>query len=194
MQDLSEETIADLLNQIAGGSDKAATMLYSHYHDFVFAFLRHTTGDQVAAEEASQEVFIDILRKPYSFNGASKFSTWLCSIAKNKGVDWMRKNRRMASLGEDYSEVSEQLVDPNADFVAKIEIGQDSEALRYCRDKLSEMHREVIFWVYFEDEGLETVAQKLNCPQGTVKSRLFHARKSLQQCLTRWIAGGRYGK
>jgi RNA polymerase sigma factor (sigma-70 family) len=138
-------------------------------------------------------VFVTVLQKPRSFAGHSKFSTWLCSIAKNKGADWMRKNKRMKSLGEDYSEAAARIVDFNADFVAKLEEGQDSEALRHCIDRLPKSQRDAIFWVYYEEESLETVAQKLTCPLGTVKSRLFHGRKSLQHCLSRWIEGGRYG-
>lgn len=193
MKDLSDDTITDLLSQIAKGSDKAATQLYKHYYGFLFAYLRHRLGDVQAAEDVTQEVFVSVFRKPTSYAGVAKFSTWLCAVGKFKGVDWWRKNgREQLHISDDEAMVAEQ-EDPNADFVSQLQTAQDHDALRHCVDRLPADQRETIFWVYFQEEGVDVVAGRLQCPPGTVKSRLFNARKKLQDCMSRWISGGRYG-
>jgi len=82
-------------------------------------------------------------------------------------------------------------IDPNWDLVANLEAKQDSEAMLKCIDKLPTDQREAIFWVHYQEEGLEVVAKHLECPVGTVKSRLFNARLKLRDCMSRWRKGGR---
>jgi RNA polymerase sigma-70 factor (ECF subfamily) len=192
MQDLSNEEVTTLLNQIASGNDKAAIQLYQHYFRFLYAYVRHQLADSHAAEDVTQDVLLAVFIKPQTFAGSAKFSTWLCGIAKNKCKDWWRKNRGpMAYAPPDESNQDEQ-IDPNWDFVANLEKQQNDEAMRKCVDKLPTDQREAVFWVYFSEEGLETVAKHLDCPVGTVKSRLFNARDKLRDCMSRWLKGGRH--
>jgi RNA polymerase sigma-70 factor (ECF subfamily) len=191
MQDLSNDEVTTLLNQIASGNDKAATQLYQRYFDFLYAYVRHQLADSQAAEDVTQEVFVAVFLKPQTFAGNARFSTWLCGIAKNKCVDWWRKNRiPMALAPLDENNQGEQ-IDPNWDFVANLETQQNNEAMRKCIDKLPTDQREAIFWVHYQEEGLEAVAKHLDCPVGTVKSRLFNARTKLRDCMSRWLKGGR---
>lgn len=192
MNDLPIDDISRLLNQIVRRSDKAAKQLYEHYFGFVYAFVRHQLPVDQAAEDVTQDVFVSVFLKPQSFSGNSKFSTWLCGIAKNKCVDWWRKNRDSVSNENDDEQQLDDQLDPNWDFVADLQIKQDHEALRHCVDKLPAEQREAVFWTYFQDEGVDVVAKQLECPAGTVKSRLFNARKRLHDCMSRWLAGGRY--
>lgn len=191
MQDFSNEEVIALLNQIAPGNDKAAIQLYQHYHGFLYAFVRHRLADSHTADDITQEVFMAVFNKPQAFSGKALFRTWLCSIASNKCVDLGRKQRdQVVHTHLDEGNQDEQ-VDPNWDLVANLEVKQDGEAMRTCVDKLPPEQREAIFFVYFQDEGLEAVAKQLNCPVGTVKSRLFNARKKLHDCMSRWLSGGR---
>lgn len=192
MQDLSNEEVTTLLNQIASGNDKAATQLYQCYFDFLYAYVRHQLADTQATEDVTQEVFVAVFLKPQTFAGNARFSTWLCGIAKNKCVDWWRKQRGPMALAPLDENDQDDQVDPNWDFVSNMETQQDNEAMRKCIDKLPTDHREAIFWVYFHEEGLEAVAKHLDCPMGTVKSRLFNARKKLRDCMSRWLRGGRH--
>ncbi len=192
MHDLQLVEVSKILNRIVNCDDKAAKQLYEHYFGFVYAFVRHQLPFDQAAEDVTQDVFVSIFLKPQSFAGQSKFSTWLCSIAKNKCVDWWRKNRDIAPNITDVDQQLDDQLDPNWDFVADLQIKQDHEALRHCVDKLPAEQREAVFWTYFQDEGVDVVAKQLGCPAGTVKSRLFNARKRLHDCLSRWLAGGRY--
>lgn len=193
MTDLPNQTIAEILNQLGQGDDKVATRLYRHYHGFLYAYIRHRLADDAAAEEVTHDVFLSVFQKPEAFGGQSKFSTWLCAIAKFKAADWWRKQKRELPLDDVADEVIEAEPDPNWDFVARIESAQDAVAVRHCIDQLPANQREAVFWIFYQDEGLENVAKHQQCPVGTVKSRLFNARKQLRDCVSRWIEGGRYG-
>lgn len=192
MNDLPFDDVSKLLNQIERRDDKAAKQLYEHYFGFVYAFVRHQLPADQAAEDVTQDVFVRVFLKPQAFSGNSKFSTWLCGIAKNKCVDWWRKNRDSVAYENDDEQQLEDQLDPNWDFVTNLQIKQDHEALRHCVDKLPAEQREAVFWTYFQDERVDVVAKQLECPAGTVKSRLFNARKRLHDCMSRWLAGGRY--
>jgi len=192
MDDLSNDEVNKLLNQIANGDDQAAKQLYQHYFGGLYAYVRHQLADSAAAEDVTQEVFVTVFLKPQAFAGQSKLSTWLFGIAKNKCVDWWRKNRNRSDRSNDADSVQDDQVDPNWDVLANLQTQQDSEAMRACIDTLPPEQREAIFWVYFQDAGLETVAKHLDCPTGTVKSRLFSARKKLRDCMLSRMTGANY--
>lgn len=192
MIDLPEATIAQLLNEIGRGDEKAVTRLYRHYHGFLFAFIRHKLSNDADAEEVTQDVLMAVCKKPQTFLGQANFSTWLCGIAKFKVIDLRRKQGGGLPMAEVDDELIQEQADPNWNFVAQMEAEEDEEALRLCRDALPDEQKEAIFWVYHQGEGLETVAQRQACPVGTVKSRLFNARRRLHECMTRWMQGGRH--
>lgn len=192
MTDLPNTTIAELLNQIENGDDKAVIRLYQHYHGFLYAFVRHRISCDADAEEVAHDVLLAICKKPQAFGGQSKFSTWLCSIAKFKIIDFLRKQGTSLQVDGIDDELIQNHPDPNWDFVARLEAKEDEEAFRRCIDALPVGQRDAIFWIYYQDEGLEVVATRQECPVGTVKSRLFNARKRLRECMHRWLEGGRY--
>ena len=113
------------------------------------------------------------------FEKRSKASTWVFGIARFKILDILRAQGK--HMHED--------VDPNmpdedstsaCEHVAAIE---DAEALRHCLDDLTAAQREVVHFAFFQDMHYDDIATVTACPTGTVKSRMFHARQALRQCL-----------
>lgn len=191
MKDLAPPALENLLNRIGEGDDQAATTLYRHYHGFIYAYLRHRMADEDAAEEVAHDVFMAVFRRPAAFGGTSKFSTWLCGIANNKAADWGRARRRGIPVAEIDDEALAAIADPSANFVARLEEAQNDAVVRQCIDALPDIQRDAVFWAYYEDEDMVSIAERQRCPVGTVKSRLANARKKLMDCLVRWF--GRNG-
>ena len=135
------------------------------------------------------------IQKPEQYTGESSYKTWLCGIAKNVCGTWIRKqqtgiNKATIDLDE---ESFENLADPNWGILEQIESRERDEILRECIDALPETHREAFYWTWFEEEPLESVAEKLSCPVGTIKSRLFNARTKIADCVRNaFEAGGSY--
>lgn len=187
MIELPDHELRNLLNRIGQGDDQAVASLYRHYHGFVYAYLRHRMADEAAAEEVTHDVFMAVVGRPQSFAAQAKFSTWLCGIAKHKMADWHRKRlRRVPETELDEASLLE-LPDPDPGFMERLADAQLEAALRKCIDALPEAHREAVFWAYYEDADMETIARHQGCPAGTVKSRLSNARKKLMACLSSWF-------
>lgn len=193
MPTLSNAEVLEYLLKVGTGDDRAAATLYRHYFGYVYAYVRHLLPQDDGAEEVTQDVFVSAFSRPERFSGESRFSTWLCAIAKFKTADWWRKNGRNVALEDADEEQLSLQPDPDSDFTEAIVLAQDQEAMRFCIDRLKPLHREVIFQVYFEDQGVASVATMLECPVGTVQTRLFYARKLLRTCMQSWIRGGRHG-
>ena len=121
MTDLPAATIAELLNEIGRGDEKAVIRLYRHYHGFLFAFIRHKLSNDADAEEVTQDVLMAVCKKPQTFRGQANFSTWLCAIAKFKVIDLRRKQSRGLPMTEVDDELIQEQADPNWNFVAQIE-------------------------------------------------------------------------
>jgi RNA polymerase sigma-70 factor (ECF subfamily) len=107
------------------------------------------------------------------FSGRSKVSTWIFGIARNKALDLLRREKRGARVPE------LKLVSP--DPAPGIE---RDENVRTALETLSTDHREVVFLTFYEGLSYGEIAQLLDIPEGTVKSRMFHAKKRLAEVLT----------
>lgn len=191
MKDLAPEEISSLLNRIAQGDDKAVAHIFRYYHAPLYRFicLRHVPA--VDAEEIAQDVLLEVACKPGAFKGRSRFSTWLCGIAKFKVLDYHRKNGSQP-LQEALDDVNSTQVEPHhADVLSSLVESRDWEAMLTCVYKLPEDLRDTVLAAIFEQDSLEDAAAHLGCPVGTVKSRLFHARSRLSACIQRWLKGDR---
>ncbi|MEN9902135.1 MAG: hypothetical protein RL651_799 [Pseudomonadota bacterium] len=185
MKDLPAKELQKLLNLIALGDNKAVETIYRHYQASVYAFIRLRVRDDQAAEEILNDTFMIAIQKPAQYNGTSEFKTWLCGIAKNVCGTWMRKqNSGLArSIVEINEEVFDNLPSPDWDIVSRLESQEMDDVLRECIDQLPVTHKEAFFWTWFEEEPMEIVAERLECPLGTIKSRLFNARAKIADCV-----------
>lgn len=185
MKDLPAKELEGLLNRIVLGDSKAVELIYRHYQASVFAFIRMRVRDDCAAEEILNDTFMIAFQKPEQYNSTSAYQTWLCGIAKNVCGTWMRKqNAGMARSTIEVDEVVfDNLPDPDWDIVAKLESQEMDDILRECIDSLPITHKEAFFWTWFEEQPIDIVAERLECPAGTIKSRLFNARAKIADCV-----------
>jgi RNA polymerase sigma-70 factor (ECF subfamily) len=170
----SDET---LLTRIRAGDNLALQTLYGRHHVKLFRFAMRLLRDQQSAEDVVSEVFIDVWRKSSGFEGRSEASTWLLAIARNKAYSQLRK-RKDDALDEDAAAAIEDDSDNPEITMQKKTKG---DLLRACLSRLSLEHREVIDLVYYHDKSVEEVALIVGAPEGTVKTRMFHARKKLSE-------------
>jgi RNA polymerase sigma-70 factor (ECF subfamily) len=183
MTDLPDLTLRDLLNRIDRGDDSALERLYRHYRRSLYAFVRHQIPDDAAADEIADDVFLVVLRKPTAFNGSSSFHTWLCGIARNRCRDWWRKRGREDERSVAADGYLDSLAAADWQVLERLERDERDAAVRECIDRLPAAHRETVYWSIYEELSIDDVGARMNCPPGTVKSRLFHARAKLRDCI-----------
>lgn len=176
-------TDADLVSRAQTGDEPAFEELVRRYRNDVYGLSYHFLRNREEAWDVSQEVFIKAYRSLKRFRGDAGFKTWLLRIAANHCKDSFKK-RRLATVSMDAL--------PTQDFFAgsgdpektlrNTELGQ---AIQEAMDSLPPKHRLAFVLREFEDMSYKEMAQVMQCSEGTVMSRLHHARKKLQNTLAR---------
>jgi len=164
-----------LLKRIAEGNQLAMRAFFTRHKLRVYRFVLRILQDEALAEDIMSDVFLDVWRQADRFRGGCAASTWLLAIARNKAVAEKRRKRDVA-LDED---LASTIVDPDGDPGITLEKKDRKRVIRRCLATLSPEHREAIDLVYYHEKSITEVAHILNVPEGTVKSRMFEARKRL---------------
>jgi RNA polymerase sigma-70 factor (ECF subfamily) len=177
---------ADLLGRVAQGDERALRALYENHERRLFAFLNAMMRDSFAAADILNETMLEVWRSAGDFEGRSKVSTWIFGIARLKALARMRKDSRETPAPPDVDRP-----DPSADAFALLSASEDASAVRHCIEQLTSAHRAVVHFVFYEEMGYSEVAEIMGCPENTVKTRVFHAKRLLQHCLERRLAEAR---
>ncbi|QWF72283.1 sigma-70 family RNA polymerase sigma factor [Methylomonas paludis] len=165
-----------LLGHIAEGDAAAFELFYKMYYPRLFRFILRMTRQPESVEELIQETLLVVWEKPHKFNHDSKISTWIFGIAYHKALKSMsRHNRRRMDV--DVDELKEIMGDPGANPAQHQE---NADWLNTALAVLSPEQRAVIELTFYHGLAYQDIAKILNCPEGTVKTRMFHARKKLQ--------------
>jgi RNA polymerase sigma-70 factor (ECF subfamily) len=175
----AEKTHEDLLEAIAISRDKAAFAdLFSHFAPRLKSYLLRLGTDAPMAEEVAQEAMVMIWRKAESFDRSqASAATWIFTIARNKRIDRLRRERRPELDPDDPALI------PNAPEAADktIEAQQAETSLRLAIEKLPKDQSDLIRAAYFEDKTHREIADERGIPLGTVKSRIRLALARLRQ-------------
>jgi len=170
-----------LLVAIAAGDRHAIEELYLSYHRRLARFLSRFTPRYENVEEIINDTFMVVWQSAKDFRNASQVSTWIIGIAYRTALKSFRrqKNHAGARSLEDYPE---QTVDPTFD-------AEVHDWLQHGLSRLPIDQRLTLELAYHMGHSLEEIAAITDCPVGTVKARMFHAREKLRQYLPT-LSGG----
>lgn len=164
-----------LLERIADRDRTAMHTLYLRHNVRVYRFVLRSLRDATAAEDIVSQVFLDVWRTADQFEGRSRVSTWLLSIARFKALTALRQRRHEDIDQENVREIADGADTPEV----SLDRSNVSAILRACIAKLSPAHREIIHLVYYHEKTVEEAGEIIGIPQSTVKTRMFYARKQL---------------
>jgi RNA polymerase sigma-70 factor (ECF subfamily) len=185
-----------LVEEARRGSHAAFRTLVERYQQRVYAMALSMVREPAEARDAVQDAFVKAYEHLGDFQGDSSFYTWLYRIAMNLCIDRARRMKRFAHVEYDEAAAHEAddafAVAPHRlgfDPARALEDGEIRERVRAALERLSENHRTVL--VLREAEGLsyKEIAEVMECSIGTVMSRLFHARKRMQEMLRSLVEG-----
>ena len=167
-----------LIARIVERDLRAFEQLYRIYHPRLSRFLINMLRRPQLVEEALNDTLMVVWKRPESFNGTSKVSTWIVAIAYRTAL----KAR---------SRYDEPMEDLEAGARASLELGPEQQLgqrqtqaiLSQAMGQLSAEHRAVVDLTYFHEAGYREIAEILDCPVGTVKTRMLHARRRLKTLL-----------
>lgn len=161
---------------MAEGNESAKARFVMTFHGPLYRWLRYLTADVDAAQELTQDTFVEALQAVARYEGRASLSTWVHRIAYYRYTHWLREQRRDARWRAPIED-AESCADPECDAQ------WDSIWLRQALAELSEEHRDTFVLHYIQQLSVSEVAAVLAVPPGTVQSRLFHARKRLRDLL-----------
>jgi RNA polymerase sigma-70 factor (ECF subfamily) len=179
---MDNDEVNQLLVRIGREDQAAFRQLYKAFSQRVYAYALNMLSDHARAEEVLVDTLYEVWRHPDRFRGDSQFSTWLIGIARRKAL-MVYRARRPDEVHADLDDIAEVTASETPDGYAELAGKQRREGVQYCMGKLSDEHRECLHLVFYEGMGLAEVAEIQNCPEGTVKTRLFHARQKNKKCL-----------
>lgn len=162
----------ELVSRAAEEDEDAFRELYDRFANRVFRYAFTLLRNEHLSEEVTQETMIAVWKGAMRFQGRSKVSTWIFGIARNKSFDLMRREKRGDRVPE------RPLISPDpAPALLK------AEAVSGAMQELPESQREVVFLTFFEGLSYGEISKLLEIPEGTVKSRMFHAKRKLAEVL-----------
>jgi RNA polymerase sigma-70 factor (ECF subfamily) len=172
-----------LIERTLAGEPAAFGELVVRYQDRLFNSLVRLLGSAEDARDAVQEAFVQAFVKLDSFRGSSAFYTWLYRIAFNQAMSHARRQRPTRSLDEEQSERGREPVDGQPAPDARLQLGERARQVQRALAELSAEYREVIVLREMDGCKYEQIAEILELPVGTVRSRLFRARLELRDRL-----------
>jgi len=167
-----------LIARIATQDRRAFEQLYRIYHPRLTRFLFNILRRPHLVDEAVNDTLMVVWKRPEAFNGTSKVSTWIFAIAYRVAL---KARSRHDEPVEDLQ--AEARPSPAAGPEQEFSQRQSQEILSAAMAQLSAEHRAVVDLTYFHEAGYREIAEILDCPVGTVKTRMHHARRHLKGML-----------
>ena len=167
------------LERIAERDKRAFEALYTEFAPRVFRFAVRMINDETKAEEVVNDVMVEVWKSAGQFQGRSAASTWIFSIARHRALNAIRGKKLSTTALDDARDVKDESEDPMTATDENITQTLLKEAINH----LSTEHREVVELTFFQGLNYKEIAQIAQCPENTVKTRMFHARKRLKPIL-----------
>lgn len=180
--EISKEKIAALVTEIQNGNNGAFNELYKLTSERAYYVALEFVKKDEDAQDILQESYVKALSKIGELDKPESFQSWLNQIVANKSKDFLKKKKPMLFEAEE-NEVFEVLPDEDLNFRPESSLDQNElqRTVMEVLDELNEEKRACVLMMYFEELSVSEIAQTLEIPEGTVKTRLFAARKDLKE-------------
>ena len=161
------------------GDQQAFESLIQCWENRLFYFIHRLIPDEQRTWQVLQETWLEVLKSIQKLKDPMCLSTWIYRIARNKAVDLIRKEYRL-SIHYDVTAMDASQADQSDHDIQAFD---NAEQVHAGLAKLSIHHREILTLFFLEDLSLKEIAHILSISVGTVKSRIFHAKKTLRTIL-----------
>lgn len=168
-----------LIRRIAAGEEAALRTLYTTHGRRLFAYAYRLTGQAARAEEVVQDCLLAVWKGARSFRGEARVLTWLLSIVHRQALNATRRKQWPTTELDKAIDLAAQDAAPDEHLQA----GERRRLLQAALGALSTDQRAVLELVFYQGLSLAEAAQVMDCPVGTIKSRLSYAKAHLRQAL-----------
>jgi RNA polymerase sigma-70 factor, ECF subfamily len=188
----TEEVNLELLRRCSSNEPEAYNELFSLYNRRIFNTAYRILGEESSAEDALQETLLNVYRGLSSFRGDSKVSTWISRITINVCLGMLRKgkNKQFVDLEEEFTQELQAEPTPFTDPLAHASLEELKAVVQEVFDRMSGKQGVVVRLHDMEGHTIQEIAEILDCPVGTVKSRLFYGRQEFKLIFSSLVKGG----
>jgi RNA polymerase sigma-70 factor (ECF subfamily) len=182
-----ERSWVGLVQAIAGGDQHALYALYEQSHRLVFTLMVRITNDSATAEELTVDVFHDVWRRASSYDPAGgPVVGWIMNQARSRAIDRLRfeQRKKRVSRGVDAPPAAPAAIDPQEVLAVR----EQRHVVRQALELLTPAERQAIERAFFGELTYREVAEQLDQPLGTIKTRVRSALAKLRQALTKGAA------
>jgi RNA polymerase sigma-70 factor (ECF subfamily) len=172
------QNIADeqLVRRYLRNKDEGALEeLVKRYLPLIFGFVKNYTGNRDNASDITQEVFVKVWRNLKKFDRSKSFRTWIFTIAKRTAIDWLRKKNALPFSAMRNEEKVESFIDSLADespsIIEQLTLKETSKKLSFALARLPDAYNSVVNLRINSGLNFREIAERLNEPLNTVKSR-----------------------
>lgn len=176
-----ETSDVDLLRAICGGDEQALAKLYDRYRSILFGLLVRILVSRAEAEDVLQEVFLQVWQRADSFDAErGKVFTWLVTLARSRAIDRLRAlGSRQRTVETATRNTPETFSDAELDAISE----ERGAVVRNALKELTKEQRQVLVLAYYDGFSQSEIAEKLDSPLGTVKTRMRTALIKLREML-----------
>jgi RNA polymerase sigma-70 factor, ECF subfamily len=185
----------ELMARFRKGHTDTFGVLLRRYERELFGYLRRYLGDSELAEDVFQNTFLQLYQKSSQYELGRPFRPWLYTIATHQAIDALRRNSRHQALSLDQHQAEsaegdvrtllEMLEAQGPGPLDQVQSEERRERIRASVDQLPDFMRQVVVLAYYQGMKYRDIAEIMNIPVGTVKSRLHAALLKLQEA---WLA------
>jgi RNA polymerase sigma-70 factor (ECF subfamily) len=180
-------TERELIGRCQSADSDAFRILFDRYKDRVYSIALRYSGDDATAQDIAQDTFLKLFSSIQSFRGDAGFESWLYRLVVNACFDHKRKSKRLAPLIEGFLDLVHA---PGASALDEVLQTESASQVQRVIDSLPPEQRMLVVLRYTEGLSYDRIAEILDCPAGTVASRLNRIHKVLERRFSRLAARG----
>lgn len=185
-------TDQELISQVLAGTTDSFGVLVERYQHRLYRSLLNQLRDPATAEDATQDALILAFQKLGAFRGESAFFSWLFRIGMNAAANARRRTSRVVHLSEHQDRLGDDMSDrhANSDPAHRLELDDRQSAVRQALDAMAPEFRVPLILKEIDGLKYEEIADMIDCPIGTVRSRIHRARIELRERLAPLMRAG----
>lgn len=163
-----------LMEKVANRDESAMSEIYSRHSGPLTGFARRCLAHEADADDIVHETMMEVWRRPERYQGRSSLKSWMFAIARFKSYDRNRKSGRTVLTDLEDTRVCDEALPSDV-----LVVSQDAARVRAAMKCLSQPHQRALHLSFFQDMTYKEIAVVEDCPVGTIKTRILHAKRKL---------------